>query len=102
MASVFAKRFSLCPFCYRHSCLLAVRGVYDYQATGEDEIPVKEGRMIELTTGPRGGQNYGDGWWEGRCFHLRIWRLLVSLGRKFTLGSTPSNLLIRYLFHLIW
>jgi len=24
--------------------------------------------MIRLTTGPRGGQNYGDGWWEGQCF----------------------------------
>lgn len=21
-----------------------------------------------MTTGPRGGQNYGDGWWEGQCF----------------------------------
>lgn len=23
--------------------------------------------MIQLTAGPRGGQNYGDGWWEGQC-----------------------------------
>lgn len=48
--------------------LPAVRGVYDYQAAGEDEIDVKEGCMIQLTAGPRGGRNYGDGWWEGRCF----------------------------------
>lgn len=33
---------------------------------GEDEIGVEEGCMIQLTTGPRGGQDYGDGWWEGQ------------------------------------
>lgn len=49
-------------------CPLTVRGLYDYRATGSDEIGVKEGRKIRLTTGPRGGQNYGDGWWEGRFF----------------------------------
>jgi hypothetical protein len=53
---------------YNPWCLIVVRGVYDYPATGEDEISVKEGRMIRLTTGPRGGQKYGDGWWEGQCF----------------------------------
>lgn len=51
---------------------LTVRGVYDYQATGEDEIDVKEGSMIQLTTGPRGGKNYGDGWWEGQCYRSVI------------------------------
>jgi len=58
-----------------------VRGVYDYQATGEDEIPVKEGRMIRLTTGPRGGQKYGDGWWEG----------VDENGKK---GIFPSNYVV--------
>ena len=63
MASLSANQSSI-----RIRCPLAVRGVYDYQATGEDEINVKEGGMIQLTAGPRGGQNYGDGWWEGQCF----------------------------------
>jgi hypothetical protein len=47
---------------------LIVRGVYDYRATGEDEIDVKEGSLIQLTTGPQGGQKYGEGWWEGQYF----------------------------------
>jgi hypothetical protein len=47
---------------------LIVRGVYDYRATGEDEIDIKEGSLIQLTTGPQGGQKYGEGWWEGQYF----------------------------------
>ena len=42
-----------------------VRGVYDYEATGDDELDVKNGELIKLTPGPNGGQNYAEGWWEG-------------------------------------
>ncbi|OBZ68741.1 Protein BZZ1 [Grifola frondosa] len=42
--------------------LYAVRGIYPYQAQGPDELDVDEGRLIELTDGPSGGQNYADGW----------------------------------------
>ncbi|KAH9985527.1 hypothetical protein BJV77DRAFT_1061951 [Russula vinacea] len=42
-----------------------VRGVYEYHSQGPDELDVSEGNRIELTSGPSGGQNYGDGWWEG-------------------------------------
>jgi len=42
-----------------------VRGIYDYPAQGSDELGISEGEMIELSGGPNGGQNYGDGWWEG-------------------------------------
>ena len=62
-------------------CPLTVRGLYDYEATGGDEIGVKEGRMIQLTTGPRGGQNYGDGWWEGQFFSCALgvfWRASLN------------------------
>jgi hypothetical protein len=45
--------------------VLKVRVVYDYQAQGSDELTVKAGDLLELTGGPTGGQNYGDGWWEG-------------------------------------
>ncbi|GJJ13445.1 hypothetical protein Clacol_007699 [Clathrus columnatus] len=47
-------------------------GVY-----GPDELSIIEGETIELTAGAEGGQNYGDGWWEG-----------VKSGRK---GIFPSN-----------
>lgn len=43
-----------------------VRAIYAYVAQGADEISIKEGEQIELTSGPTGGQFYGDGWWEGR------------------------------------
>ncbi|KAF9778598.1 hypothetical protein BJ322DRAFT_1091523 [Thelephora terrestris] len=58
-----------------------VRGMYDYQATGDDEIDIKEGSMIQLTPGPRGGKNYGDGWWEG----------IDERGKK---GIFPSNYVV--------
>ncbi|OCH90899.1 hypothetical protein OBBRIDRAFT_792810 [Obba rivulosa] len=55
-----------------------VRGLYEYQARGPDELGVHEGELIELTAGPSGGQNYADGWWEG----------VDSSGKK---GIFPSN-----------
>ena len=48
------------------SLLLQVRGIYDYRSQGSDELDVSEGTRIELTSGPSGGQNYADGWWEGQ------------------------------------
>lgn len=55
-----------------------VRGLYDYHSKGQDELDVSEGARIELTSGPSGGRNYADGWWEG----------IDALGRK---GIFPSN-----------
>jgi len=55
-----------------------VRGLYDYRSQGPDELDVSEGARIELTSGPSGGQNYAEGWWEG----------IDALGRK---GIFPSN-----------
>lgn len=40
--------------------------IYQYEAGGHDEIGLREGEVIELSSGPTGGQHYGDGWWEGR------------------------------------
>ena len=45
---------------------LKVRAIYDYAAEGSDELSLKRGELIELTAGPSGGQNFGDGWWEGK------------------------------------
>ncbi|KAF9465752.1 hypothetical protein BDZ94DRAFT_1296252 [Collybia nuda] len=42
-----------------------VRAIYPYVAQGADELGFQEGETIELTSGPTGGRNFGDGWWEG-------------------------------------
>jgi len=42
-----------------------VRALYPYQASEPGEIDLAEGEIIELSGGPGGGKNYGDGWWEG-------------------------------------
>ncbi|KAJ7134798.1 hypothetical protein C8R44DRAFT_771495 [Mycena epipterygia] len=55
-----------------------VRGLYAYAARGADELGLDEGELVELTSGPNGGQHYGDGWWEG----------INSTGQK---GIFPSN-----------
>jgi hypothetical protein len=52
-------------YCRELVSQLAVRGLYDYPAQGSDELGIGEGEIIELSGGPNGGQNYGDGWWEG-------------------------------------
>lgn len=53
-----------------------VKGLYAYQAQGEDELSVRIGGVIELT--PIGG-SYADGWSEG---------IDVDTGKK---GIFPSN-----------
>lgn len=55
-----------------------VRAIYTYDAQGADELSLHEGDAIELSAGPKGGQNYADGWWEG----------FDTTGRK---GIFPSN-----------
>lgn len=42
--------------------MVSVRGLYDYQAQGEDELSVMVGKMIELTAV---GESYAEGWSEG-------------------------------------
>lgn len=61
-----------------------VRVLYSYESNGPDELSIAEGEEIELTTGPEGGQNYADGWWEA-----------VKEGRK---GIFPSNYVRLMLF----
>ncbi|KAJ7928075.1 hypothetical protein B0H13DRAFT_2248511 [Mycena leptocephala] len=55
-----------------------VRALYAYEARGADELGLDEGELVELSSGPEGGQHYGDGWWEG----------INSTGQK---GIFPSN-----------
>ncbi|KAJ3715511.1 hypothetical protein C8R42DRAFT_681074 [Lentinula raphanica] len=55
-----------------------VKAIYAYEAQGSDELGLKDGELIELSSGPSGGQYYGEGWWEG----------MNSSGRK---GIFPSN-----------
>ncbi|KAH8104793.1 hypothetical protein BXZ70DRAFT_1005298 [Cristinia sonorae] len=52
--------------------------LYEYQAQGPDELSLHEGERIELTSGPSGGENYSEDWWEG----------VGSTGKK---GIFPSN-----------
>ncbi|KAJ3754491.1 hypothetical protein EV360DRAFT_96576 [Lentinula raphanica] len=42
-----------------------VKAIYTYEAQGSDELGLKDGELIELSSGPSGGQYYGEGWWEG-------------------------------------
>ncbi|KAI3616200.1 hypothetical protein WG66_014005 [Moniliophthora roreri] len=58
--------------------LSSLAAIYHYAPGGPDEIGLQEGELIELSSGPTGGQNYGEGWWEG----------FDSQGRK---GIFPSN-----------
>jgi hypothetical protein len=46
--------------------LSEVRGLYEYLSQGPDELAVSEGARIELTSGPSGGKDYAEGWWEGQ------------------------------------
>ena len=39
-----------------------MRGLYTYEAQGEDEIAVTVGGIITLTAS---GESYGNGWYEG-------------------------------------
>ncbi|KAJ7367108.1 hypothetical protein DFH08DRAFT_836568 [Mycena albidolilacea] len=55
-----------------------VRGIYAYASGGPDELGLDVGELVELTSGPNGGQQYGDGWWQG----------INSSGQK---GIFPSN-----------
>ncbi|KDR82365.1 hypothetical protein GALMADRAFT_237644 [Galerina marginata CBS 339.88] len=55
-----------------------VRAIYPYVAQGPDELTLQPGDILMLSSGPSGGENYGDGWWEGYNNH----------GRK---GIFPSN-----------
>ena len=48
-----------------------VRGIYEYRAQGDDELDLNVGEVIDLTSGPTGGQNYGEGWWEGELVPVR-------------------------------
>jgi len=46
----------------------SVKAIYQYVANGPDEIGLEEGELIELSSGPTGGERYGEGWWEGEEF----------------------------------
>lgn len=47
-----------------------MRAIYPYEAQGSDELSLEPGDILELSTGPGGGQSYGDGWWEGEDIEL--------------------------------
>jgi hypothetical protein len=87
-----------------------VRALYQYEARGSDELELREGELIELSTGPSGGQNYGEGWWEGKISVQRFFGAKSevppagydSSGRK---GIFPSNYVrtqnLYYCFRLV-
>lgn len=61
-----------------------MRALYAYEARGADELGLDEGELVELSSGPEGGQHYGDGWWEG-THHYR--------------SEATINTTCRYQFH---
>jgi hypothetical protein len=52
------------------SSYYVVRAIYSYEVQGPDELSLKEGETVELTSGPSGEQACGDGWWEGESLFL--------------------------------
>ncbi|KAF9561091.1 hypothetical protein CPC08DRAFT_750151 [Agrocybe pediades] len=42
-----------------------VRALYPYTAQGPDELSIQPDEILTLSTGPTGGENYGNGWCEG-------------------------------------
>ncbi|KAF9046761.1 hypothetical protein BJ165DRAFT_1345726, partial [Panaeolus papilionaceus] len=42
-----------------------VKALYSYESQGPDELSLQAGEILELSRGPTGGKNFGDGWWEG-------------------------------------
>lgn len=62
-----------------------MRALYTYDAQSPEEISLREGELLELSTGPNGGQNYAEGWWEG----------IDSSGKK---GIFPSNYVSWYIY----
>lgn len=57
---------------------MPVRVVYDYEAQGPDELSIREGEVLELSSGPHGGQNHADGWWEGENFKTALNLMMVE------------------------
>lgn len=55
-----AVRLKVDPF----ALIKPVRGIYEYQSSGPDELDIAEGDRIELA---HGGKDYAEGWWEGKC-----------------------------------
>ncbi|KIM26021.1 hypothetical protein M408DRAFT_330805 [Serendipita vermifera MAFF 305830] len=49
-----------------------VVALYDYEAQGDDELPLVAGERVELSGGENGGDRYGEGWWEGFNSHGRL------------------------------
>lgn len=85
------------PGVHIHAFVLSeVRGLYDYRSQGPDELDVSEGARIELTSGPSGGQKYGEGWWEGqlqrtpacRATDLNLSQVMMRrAGKEFSLAT---------------
>ncbi|KAH7884954.1 hypothetical protein F5I97DRAFT_1937294 [Phlebopus sp. FC_14] len=69
----------------------SVRVIYDYTAQTPEELSIVEGETIELSSGPHGGENFAEGWWEGHD----------KDGRK---GIFPSNYVYgaEWAFGLVW
>lgn len=70
----------------------SVRGVYAYDAQGSDELGLEVGEVLELTSGPNGGQDYGEGWWEGTDRRVNYFRRDTYAGCRNQLQRTEGNI----------
>lgn len=57
---------------YHFTEFLSVVALYDYEAQGDDELPLIAGERVELSAGENGGEMYGEGWWEGFNSHGKV------------------------------
>jgi len=53
-------------------CSFPVVALYSYDAQGDDELSLIAGERVELSAGERGGESYGEGWWEGFNSHGQL------------------------------
>ncbi|KAJ3842789.1 hypothetical protein F5878DRAFT_606669 [Lentinula raphanica] len=58
---------------------LSVKATYAYEAQGCHELGLKDGKLIELSSGPSGGQFYGEGWWEGEWIIMTFSKTVLTL-----------------------
>jgi hypothetical protein len=68
-----------------------VRGLYAYDAQGDDELSVIEGGTLELTPG---GEEYADGWYQGVDSRGKIVSSLLAVAHFSSSEQTNNGLAV--------
>lgn len=69
-----------------------MRAIYSYESQGSEELGLREGEILELTVG---GENFGNGWWEGEQDKNNVWTMsdiaTIGFNANGQKGIFPSN-----------